>query len=298
VKIAIPRRRTWTIVLLTPALLAAAAPGDMRPRVGDTYEITRDVASSESSDGSEGNTHDLDVFVERVAGVRGEGLELEYDIKDATPQDREIAWQFPFRVLKPASGLPILLNAAELQARADRYLKRAKLPHSACGRWYFTWTAFRIECDSQSVLQILASLDLGAIKLSDGSLYRDSGASASAPLVRKTTGPSGSTFVVEMTADPAAVQRDRAQTDVVVAEVSGKSLTLDAALRARSSEHIAGTIRITFDTDSIGQVRRRTKVTKLEITGPSGRIENRTVTEIVERRLVSPSAGGPLPVSR
>src|SRR4051812_25418812 len=108
--------------LLAPAPFAAS--GDMRPRIGDSYEIRRDVASFESSDESKSETHDQDVWIERVTGARGDALELEYDIKDATPQDRAIAWQFPFRVLKPASGPPVLLNAAELQARADRYLKR------------------------------------------------------------------------------------------------------------------------------------------------------------------------------
>jgi hypothetical protein len=61
----------------------------------------------------------------------------------------------------------------------------------------------------------------------------------------------------------------------------------DAALLKRAKEIISGTISIAFETDSDGNVRRRTKVTKLDITGPDGPSEKETVTETLERRLIS-----------
>jgi hypothetical protein len=66
-----------------------------------------------------------------------------------------------------------------------------------------------------------------------------------------------------------------------------KPVTLDAALRERAGETISGTISVTFETDSAGNVRRRTKVTKLDIKGPDGQSETETVTETLERRLIS-----------
>ena len=66
-----------------------------------------------------------------------------------------------------------------------------------------------------------------------------------------------------------------------------KPVTLDAALRERAKESVSGTISVTFDTDSAGNVRWRTKVTKVETKGPDGRSERQTVTETVERRPVS-----------
>jgi len=121
--------------------------------------------------------------------------------------------------------------------------------------------------------------------LRNGAMYQDSGARAPTPFSQKAVGSDGSTFVVEMAVDPDAVRRERAESDVVVAEITRKSLTLDAALRARSAEQISGTIIISFDTDSAGQVRRRTKITRLEIKGADGKSETQTVTETVERRL-------------
>jgi hypothetical protein len=66
-----------------------------------------------------------------------------------------------------------------------------------------------------------------------------------------------------------------------------KPVSLDAALSRRTTEIISGTISITFETDSVGGVRRRTKVTRLDIKGPDGPSETETVTETLERRLIS-----------
>lgn len=60
------------------------------------------------------------------------------------------------------------------------------------------------------------------------------------------SGPEGRTFVARMDIDPDAVRRGRAESDVVVAEISRKLLTLDAATEARAKEAISGTIVVTF----------------------------------------------------
>jgi hypothetical protein len=90
-----------------------------------------------------------------------------------------------------------------------------------------------------------------------------------------------------MPVDPEAVRRARAESDVVVGEIMKKPVSLDAALLERAREIVSGTISVTFETDPAGNVRRRTKVTKLDIKGPDGRSETRTVTETLERRLIS-----------
>jgi len=64
-----------------------------------------------------------------------------------------------------------------------------------------------------------------------------------------------------------AVRRGRAESDVVVGEIMNKPVSLDAALRERATEIASGTISVEFETDPTGNVRRRTKVTKLEIKG-------------------------------
>jgi hypothetical protein len=282
------RRLTIVLAVFMPMIAASAESTQLTAHVGDTYEIVRLSDSSRSTgDGSSGSSRDKDVLLEHVIGVREDGLELEYDLpKTATTQDRARSWQFPVRVLKPARGQMQLLNRPELETRVDAWLKNFKLPRSACGHWIFTWNAFRIECDPQSVIQTLAAFDLRPDDLRNGAMYQDSMALAPAPLSQRADGSNGSTFVVVMAVDPDAVHRERAQSDVVVAEITRKSLTLDAALRMRSAEKISGTITISFDTDSAGQVQRRTKVTKVEIKGAQGKSETQTTTETVERRLI------------
>ena len=105
--------------------------------------------------------------------------------------------------------------------------------------------------------------------------------------MRKAAGPDGAIFAVEMPVDPDAVRRARAESDVVVGEIMNKPVPLDAALRERAGETVSGTISVAFETDSAGNVRRRTKVTKLDIKEPDGRSETETVTEALERRPIS-----------
>jgi hypothetical protein len=275
--------------LLLPAVVARAGASPLAPQVGDTYEITMTRESAQQgSHGSSGNSHDKDTIIERVIGLRADGLELEYDLpKAATADERASNWQFPAQVFKPFGGPAQLLNGPELEARVDGWLKAAGWPRTVCGHWIFTWNAFRIECDPQSVIKTVESFDLRSADLREGAPYQQTEARGSGTLARKAAGPDGAIFAVEMPVDPDAVRRARAESDVVVGEIMNKPVTLDAALRERARETVSGTISVAFETDSAGNVRRRTKVTKLDIEGPDGRSETETVTETLERRLIS-----------
>jgi hypothetical protein len=223
-----------------------------------------------------------------VIGLRADGLELEYDLpKAATADERARNWQFPARVFKPLGGPAQLLNGPELEARLEGWLKAAGWPRTACGHWIFTWNAFRIDCDPQSVIKTVQSFDLRPADLREGAPYQETEARGSGKLARKAAGADGAILAVEMPVDPEAVRRARAESDVAVGEIMNKPVALDAALRERARETVSGTISVEFETDSAGNVRRRTKVTKLEITGSDGRSETETVTETLERRLIS-----------
>lgn len=117
-----------SIAVLSATLVSAPAPGTSgasAPRVGNTYEITHSRVSAErGSDGSSSSSTDRDTLVERVIGVRGAALELEYDLpQTATAQDRAGQWQLPVRILKNARGPVQLLDRAALAARVDPWLK-------------------------------------------------------------------------------------------------------------------------------------------------------------------------------
>ena len=273
-------------------LLASDTRGESpqsAPKVGEEYEISkRYETSQQTSDGSSGSSRGRDTILERVIGVREGGLELEYDLpKNATAEDRARSWQFPVRVFRPINGSMQLLNRPELEARVEGWLKAAGWTRAVCGRWIFTWNAFRIECDPQSVIKAVEAFDLRSADLREGAPYQETEARGPGTLTRKAAGPNGATFAVVMEIDPDAVRRARADSDVAVGEIVRKPVTLDAALRERAKESVSGTISVTFDTDSAGNVRWRTKVTKVETKGPDGRSERQTVTETVERRAVS-----------
>lgn len=275
--------------LLMVAVVARAVAPPPASEAGDTYEITvtRETAQQGSA-GSSGTSLDKDTLVKSVVCLRPDGLELQYDLPSAaTADDRSRTWQFPARVFKPFRGESKLLNGPELEARLDGWLKSGGLSRAACGHWIFTWNAFRIECDPQSVLQAVQSIDLRSVDLRDGASYEDPEASGSGKLVRRPAGSDGTIFAVELPLDPDAVRHARAESDVVTGEIVKKPVSLDAALLERAREVVSGTISVTFETDAAGNVRRRTKVTKLNITGDDGHSESETVTETLERRLIS-----------
>ena len=259
-------------------------------RAGSLYELTKYVeTASEGDGGSTSSSTDRDTIAERILHVRNDGLELEYDLpKDATKQDRTSNWQFPIRVFKRFSGPAQLLNRPEIEGRIERWLRAGNISRAACGHWVFTWNAFKIDCDPQSALATVAAYDLGPNDLRDGFIYGDP--QAAGPITLRKTGTGAATFSGSMPVDPANVRREQAETDVAIAEISKRPLTLDDAVRARSGEKVAGSISISFDVDPSGFVRQRTTIVKLEIIGADGKMEHRTATEILKRQVV-PSEG-------
>jgi hypothetical protein len=274
--------------LLLPEFLAQAGEATLASRIGDTYEITRTQESvQQGSNGSSGSSHDKDTIIERVIGLHTDGLELEYDQpKDISAEERASNWQFPVRLFKPLHGPVQLLNGPELESRVDAWLKAARLTRDACGHWIFTWNAFRIECDPASAVKAVEAFDMNAADLREGASYLDTNARAPGTLAGKA-GPGGTIFTTEMPVDPDVVRRARAETDVVTGEIMRKPVTLDVALQKRAKETVSGTISVTFETDTTGAVRRRIKTTKLDIAGPDGQTANETITETLDRRLIS-----------
>lgn len=275
-------------LVLWPAFASAQSPSPPDERAGDRYELVKSYETSmQKGEDSGGSSQGHETLLERVVAVRPDGLELEYRRPETvSKKERQSDWRFPARVFRPTGGKPQLLNRSELEARLDGWLKKRKIPRAACGRWGFSWTAVKIECDPQSVVATIQSYDLRSPDLREGALYREDEALAPAALALQSTGPEGSTFAVRMEIDPAAVRRARAESDVVVGEIMGKSVTLEAAAAKRAEERITGTIAVTFVADRTGKPIRRTKVVKLE-TVADGVTQTDIASETVERRSVS-----------
>lgn len=276
------------------ALIFANSDGRAQsPEPTEQYEISRSYETAEeSSDGSTGSSSGHDRFVERVIGIGEGGVELEYYLpREATAEDRARTWQFPVRVLRQPAGSMLLLNRSELEARLERWLLAAGWTREVCGRWIFTWNAFRIECDPQSVLKTVEELSLRSAELREGGLYQNSSARRPGVLERIADGPDGARLAVVLEVDPDAVRRVRAEADVAVGEIMRTPVTLEAARRARARERVSGTIEVRFDVDSAGNAWRRTTVTTVRITDPDSASETSTATETLERRRVSGATG-------
>jgi hypothetical protein len=279
---ALARLKTLACAMLVAAMPTIAQTSD----VGREVEIRKSyTASSKDSDGSSaGSSSGSDGLLERVAAIRDGGRELIYDLpKSATKEDRARYWQFPVRVFQPYRGPTILLNQTDLEERLAKWLRSAGWDRSVCGRWVFTWTAIRIECDPQSVLETINSFDLRIDELRDGARYADSAAIEPGLLVRKTTDQDEVTFGVELSVNPEVIRRERAEADVVVGEITRQPVSLEQALRSRQKETISGTVIVTLEANKAGQIRRRVRTILLKTTKADNSTETETRTEAVER---------------
>jgi hypothetical protein len=208
------------IVIVTSIAGVAASGETVTPHVGDSYEITmiREMAQK-SSDDSTGSSFDKDTIIERVIEVRDGGTEIEYDLPKSSAHEEARDWMFPVRFLRPQTGSLQLLNRAELEERVDKWLRAAKWTRDVCGRWIFTWNAFRIECDPQVAVTTIEAFDLSEADLRDGASYRENGALSTGILRKQKASAEGETFVVQVDADPDAVRRTRAESDVAIGEM-------------------------------------------------------------------------------
>lgn len=268
----------------TPAKIASSAL-----MAGDTFEIRKEYETSEKmGDETSGSSSGHATIMERVIEVRDDGLVLEYDLRsDTKREDRDRQWQFPARLFKAHSAKLQLLNRVELEARLKDWLKKAKLTQAACGRWTFTWNAFKIECNPETVIELVKEYDLGPRNLFANSSYKHTHAAQPGMLKQTAIGAAGVSYSVEMPLDPSKVRQDFAEADVIVGEILGKPITIGQALLAQTSKQITGTIRLTFETLPSGDVQKRTTVTEMEIRNQNGKTETRMAKEIVMRRLIA-----------
>lgn len=275
------RARRITSALLPLWAMTATAQSVPPASPGETHAIVSSyVTSSTSSDGSTDSSQGSDTLTERMIARRDGGIERTFDLPHDAPSDaRARQWQFPARLFT-APGQPTrLLNAGELKQRLGNWLAAAKLTPADCGRWVFTWNAFRIECDPQSVIASIEAIDLASQPLAEGVAYRTADAAAPLRLERD-----GAAWHATGAIDPDAVRRKRAEADVVVAELNRTPMTIDEALRTHAADRVSGTISVRFEADARNTPRKRVTKTVVETRYPDGRVEQETATRTVERR--------------
>lgn len=275
----------WTMPVLAAASIAtsaAAAP----PQAGTRSLLVLQHSSTNSdSRGSTGSSGGTDTIQERVIAVRDGGLELEYDFPpDSTARERDADWHLPARVKRSADGSVMLLNRTELEKRIDPWLARAGWNRNVCGHWIFTWTAFKIDCDPNSVLDTMKNFDIGHVAWREGATYSFPGTLTPAPLERIANKAGGSTFRVQLQIDPDSVRREMIESDLVVAQITGEALSREEATARHADEKISGSVVITLLTDSAGYTHRRIAVTKVRTESGNGQWEETESTSTLTRQ--------------
>lgn len=255
-------------------------------KIGQEIEIRKSYETVESTDdnSSSGSSNGHDTIVERVVAVRNDGIEFVYNLpKNAAKEDRQRDWQLPARVFRSNDGSLKLLNADELNGRLEKWLEAAKWDRSVCGKWIFTWNAFFIDCDPQSVLKTISAFDLHSAGISEGDLYSEPGTLSAGILTVDKSSANSKTLLTEMKIDPDYIRRTSAESDVVVGEIMRKPVTLEDAIKARSSEKISGTVALTFELDGSAHIKRKIKVTKVAVERTGEPTLHRTISETLER---------------
>ena len=269
---------------------AGAQPSGAAVRVGETYAITLDRRMEETtSDGSSaGSSTDVDTLIERVLAVRGDGVEVEFDLpREATPQERAAVWQLPAQAFLPSNGAPYLLNEAALEARVDPWLRKAKWTRAQCGKGFFTWNYFVIECDPRSALRMIEQFHSPQGDLKENADYQTLGAKGSAPLRVRPSSNGSTVLTAVLSVDVDAVRRERGQTAMTVTALTGKVLTLEAAMQEQAKDRIEGTVETIFELGRAGFLDRRTTIYQTVTTKASGSTATQTFTEVLSRRCTS-----------
>lgn len=220
--------------------------------------------------------------------IRDGGVELEFDLPaETSPEARARNWQFPARILKAQGGHLELLNKGEIETRLDAWLRSGwgEQGHQFCGRWLFTWTAIKIECDPQTVVPIIERFILAPDDLRDGATYRDPRAIGAAQLRAGQTSSGTRALTAELPLNGEVAQRERAESDVVIAQLNSQPvISIEDALRARFGERVSGMVTVTFELDAEGNVKRRTRVIRSSLADGKGSVERTAVTENTTRR--------------
>lgn len=207
-------------------------------------------------------------IAERVIAVGDAGAEVEY----ALPYDPEEIrgnerWMFPARIMVAPDGGKTLLNAPELLARNAAWLAEAEWTTEVCSRWTFSWTAVQIRCDAEAAIEAIETYGMQPGRIAEGQPFALEGALG--PVVLQRSGEQDGRIVLSGSGavDPAFIREREARGALVVAEVSGETLTPEDARATAAAITASGTLWVTFEVDAAGLVWRREDRSEITIAG-------------------------------
>lgn len=251
-------------------------------RAGDHFRITvHHESESKGENGSSGSSSGGHVYIEQILDVRPNGIERLYDIPREPGEDRLISWQFPVRIFEANDGQIDIVNRSDLERRRDAWLEVAKIPTESCGAWYFTWSAFQVECDPDAILETIRAIKIQPKNLGDGARFFHPAAVQAGRLQRLDE--NSQKYSVKMAVDEDYFRRAEAQNDVIVGEIMKEPVTFEVAYAKRQAERITGSIEVVLTASETGRVVSR--LTRIETTKieAGGEVEHETSTETIER---------------
>ena len=182
------------------------------------------------------------------------------------------------------NGTARLVNADELETRNSDWRSGADISDDACGSWYFTWNAFKVECDANSVIADLEAFRLPILHLKEGIEISEPGAVGAKPLLLTHKNPHR--FRADFDLDPEVIRQARAEEDVIVSQIFGDDpITFEQALERRAEEEISGRLTTTLELDNQGRVVKRHRLSTIFIALPDGLSERQTSSQTTIREI-------------
>ncbi len=265
---------------------------------GGVYEVTIERSTtSATSDGSSSGSSSSNYALQMTVTPNGpDSTTVTFDLPaDRTAKDRARQWQFPATIAYDANGGATLFQPEILDRRLDDWLTLGKWTREMCGRWIFTWNAFYIECDPQSVIENVQPFLLPPADLAEGAMHTDPNALAPAAFVRLPAEDDAIVLEAQFTLDPTKLEAERIEQDKVVAEIMGPPTSPEmAAVRqerndARNSEEVTGTLRVQYDLTYQPDEWVRTEISTITVRRGDGVIETETAETVTSWTRTGPA---------
>lgn len=252
-------------IILAASLLAA-------PAAAQDYvlKLEYETDTQDDEDGSTSSASGWQAMAEKVISVTPEGTEVEYSLPFDPEEIRgNERWMFPARMRIAPDGGNTILNEPELLARNAAWLAEAKWTTEVCSRWGFSWTAYQVRCDPEAAIEVVEMHGMQPGRIAEGQPFKLEGALG--PVVLTRVGGSEGRVVLTGSGpvDPAFVREKDARAALVMAEISRKTLTLEAATAKAAGITASGTLTVTFEIDAGGMVWRREDRSEITLAGAS-----------------------------
>lgn len=271
---------------------AAANDSATAPEVTH-YEITTRYSTSSEGQDSSGSTSGKSAYRETVRTEADGCRTRSFDLVDDPARKRPLVdWQMPIVLRECPGAVPVLANRDEMLARRDAFLAAIKVTTEACGRYYFTWNVFQIECDPDAAVQETLRGDLSLIPLEDGAEYNLPDTGTRVTLALAPDAPAGQRIFTGTAAiDPEYLRGSAAKTIMVVAEISGQTVTREDALAQIARHQFSGESTITvFEEAAAGRIMT-TLTGEVREVDAEGEVETRRGEVVTIRQRVEAAPG-------